>query len=178
MNNTLPYLESAQKRASDNFSCGLSCSESVYEALLKSGAVSERDAPLSTCSLCVGFSGGIGLSGLVCGALSAAVMAVGAKFGRKDPHANKPDAVQREKEHRRFNSMVGHFKTSMQTVICDEITKPYQDNWDAPERKARCAEAVAAAVATACLHLALSEEETAALSWGYTITKQQQAPGT
>ena len=176
MDNITPYLESAQKRASDNFSCGLSCSESVYEALLKSGAVSEQDAPYSTCSLCVGFAGGIGLSGLVCGALSAAIMAVGAKFGRKAPHANKPDAVQRERDHRRFNSMVNHFTISMQTVMCDEITKPYQDDWDGPERKARCAEAVAAAVEIACRHLILTAEEVATMPWGYTITKQKQGP--
>ncbi|MDL2268259.1 C-GCAxxG-C-C family protein [Desulfovibrio sp. OttesenSCG-928-G15] len=174
MNSKIPFLKEAQKRAADNFSCGLSCSESVYEALLYSGAVSEQDAPRSTCSLCVGFAGGIGLSGFVCGALSAAVMAVGAKFGRKDPHINMPDALQRERGSRRFNSMVNHFTLSMQTVMCDAITKPYQDNWDVPERKLRCAEAVAAAVATACLHLALAEEEVATLPWGYTITKQKQ----
>lgn len=174
MNKATDCLEKAQKFAQENFARGLSCSVSVYEALLRSEAVSEQDAPYSTCAMCAGFGGGIGLSGLTCGALSAAVMAVGAKFGRKDPQADKDSGVRHEVDPRRFNSMVTHFTMSMQSAVCDEITKPYQSNWTDPQRKVRCAQAVAAAVEIACRHLDMSAEEVAALPWGYSVIPQKQ----
>ena len=65
--------------AVENFKGGLTCCESVYNALLRSGVLSGVDP--KTQAMCIGFGGGIGLSGHTCGALSAIVMACGAVYG-------------------------------------------------------------------------------------------------
>lgn len=68
--------------AIENFKNGLNCAESVMDALVRSGAL--KDSP-EIVGLCTGFGGGIGLAGYACGALSAAVMANSAVYGRPEP---------------------------------------------------------------------------------------------
>ena len=79
--------------AIENFKNGLNCAESVMDALVRSGAL--KDSP-EIVGLCTGFGGGIGLAGYTCGALSAAVMANSAVYGRPEPW--KVDAEVRGSE--------------------------------------------------------------------------------
>ena len=66
----------ASDYAIENFKNGLNCAESVYNALIRAGAL---DADPETVAMCLGFGGGVGLSGCICGALAASVIANGAK---------------------------------------------------------------------------------------------------
>ena len=75
-----PALEDMEKYVSDlaieNFKHGLNCCESVFNALQRAGCL--KDVPAESVAMCVGFGGGVGLSGCMCGALSGAIMANGA----------------------------------------------------------------------------------------------------
>ena len=167
MGNAMDKMEQAKELANHNFNHGLSCSESVFEALHRSGALDGAEIPYSACALCAGFGGGIGLSGLTCGALSGAVMAVGAKNGRKDPRAGKPDGLY-ALEYRRYNNLVADFKKAMGSPLCAEITEGFHGKAGHrnPERKALCSRAVAAAVEAACKYLDMPGEEVAKLPMG------------
>jgi C_GCAxxG_C_C family probable redox protein len=155
----------AKEMAVYNFYHGLSCSESVYEALLRSGVIDEADAAYSTVALCAGLGGGIGTSGLSCGALSGAAMAVGSKHGRKDPRNAKPDGLY-DGEYLRYNNMVQDFVKIMGSGLCRDIVAPYSKNYHCPERKDHCAEAIAAGIDVACKYISMSIEEVKKLSWG------------
>lgn len=168
MGKAMSVLDTALEYANHNFYNGLSCSESVFEALLRSGAVDESDAPLSACAMCAGFGGGVGLRGLMCGALSGAIMAIGAKTGRKDPRNAKPDGLY-DLEYLRFNNVAADFEQVMGSALCDDITKPYQAAWGGPERKDHCAKAVAAATEIACRYLDLTTEELKEKTWGKNV---------
>ena len=57
--------ELASQYAIENFKHGLNCAESVYNALVRAGAL---DVSPETVAMCLGFGGGVGLSGCICGA--------------------------------------------------------------------------------------------------------------
>lgn len=157
-------MEKIKEAALWNFYNGLNCCESVYEAIMASGELSEADAPYHTCSMCAGFGGGVGMSGLTCGALSGAIMAVSAKHGRKNPKSEKPDGLY-DVEYRRYNNMVSDFTEVMESPLCREICKDNLDRWGSPERKDHCAKAIIAGVEIACKYLDLTTEDIAGFSW-------------
>lgn len=168
MKKAMDKVNEAKEMAVYNFNHGLSCSESTFEALTSTGILSEEEAPYATVSYCAGFGGGIGLCGLTCGALSAAVMAVGARHGRKDPKNAKPDGLY-DVEYRRYNNILNEFKTRMASALCSEITKPYHQNWTDPGRKSHCSEAVQLAVEIACKYIDMTSEEVMQLPLGSTV---------
>lgn len=104
--NTADLKERREKVVSlaiENFKSGLNCAECVYDALIRAG---ELKAFPETRAMAIGFGGGIGLSGFTCGALSAAVMANGAVYGRPDPWSVDPEVRGHEiseKYYRRYN---------------------------------------------------------------------------
>ena len=161
----------AKEMAVYSFYNGLSCAESVYEALLRSGVVDEADVAYSTCALCAGFGGGIGSSGLSCGALSGAIMAVGAKHGRKDPRNAKPDGLY-DGEYLRYNNMVQDFVKVAGSALCLDITDLYKENYDCPERKDLCAKVIAAGIDIACKYISMNSDEVAKLSWGPNVSNK------
>ena len=153
-----------QEAAMWNFYHGLNCCESVYEAFFTAGILTPEQLPYETCALCAGFGGGMGMSGNSCGALSGAILAVGARHGRRDPKGMKPDGLY-DLEYRRYNNLVHEFSQRMGSPICREICREHLDDWGGPARKDRCGQAVRAAVEVACKYFDLTSQELAAIPW-------------
>jgi len=76
----------ARKCAQENIRSGLNCSESVLNALLRAKII---DFPEEATALASGLNGGVGSAGYTCGALSSAMISLGAVYGRPDPIANR-----------------------------------------------------------------------------------------
>lgn len=144
--------------AVENFKNGLNCSECVYDALVRAGVLKVDP---KTVAMCIGFGGGIGLSGYTCGALLAAVMANGAVYGRPDPWAVPAEVRATEiadKYYRRYNKMVQDFKEAHNGVACREICAPYPD-WHCKERRIMCLKLIGATAAMAYDYLQMPQEE-------------------
>ncbi|NCD09029.1 MAG: C_GCAxxG_C_C family protein [Negativicutes bacterium] len=144
--------------AIENYKHGLNCSESVYEALVRAGVL---NVDKNTVGMCTGFGGGIGLYGATCGALSAAIMANSAVYGRKDPYA--VDAAVRgseiaEKYYRRFNNIVKEFVERNGCTSCEGITSKYED-WEGKERRIYCLKMIGATAQLAYKYLQIPQEE-------------------
>jgi C_GCAxxG_C_C family probable redox protein len=151
--------------AAENFKSGLNCAECVLDALIRSGALK---VPLETRAMAIGFGGGIGLSGFTCGALSAAVMANGAVYGRPDPWKVAPEVRGleiSEKYYRRYNKMVWDFHAMNEGVLCKDICGKYED-WHSRDRRKMCMRLIANAAAMAYDYLQMSQEEAFALPYG------------
>ena len=151
--------------AIENFKNGLNCAESVMDALVRSGAL--KDSP-EIVGLCTGFGGGIGLAGYTCGALSAAVMANSAIYGRPEPW--KVDAEVRgseiaEKYYRRYNRMVQDFIARNGSALCGEICAPYGD-FHCKERRIGCLKMIGATAKLAYEYLQMTQDEAFALPYG------------
>jgi C_GCAxxG_C_C family probable redox protein len=146
-----------------NFNNGLNCAESVYDALLRSGALK---APKETLAMCTGFGGGVGLTGYICGALSAAVMANSAKYGRFSPHDS--DDVKKElssKYYRRYNKLVHDFARETGAVNCADLCKEF-DDFNSKERKMHCTKLVRKAAALAYDTLCVPQDTAFKLKYG------------
>ena len=147
--------------AIENFKNGLNCSESVYEALQRIGALD--NVSKDTLALAVGFGGGVGASGLgLCGALAAGIMANGAVHGRKDPKS--VDASVRmteigEKYYQRYNNMIYEFAKKNDGTTCGEICSKFED-FHGRDRKVNCLKLIGSAAAMAYKYIQLSNEET------------------
>lgn len=114
--------------ATENFTTGFMCSESVLEVLNRHYdlGIGEEAIAMST-----GFPYGFGDGGNVCGAVAGATMALGKVFGRTvkgDPAFKKCIDVVRE-----LNDDVAEVYG---TSICPELIKDF-DFYD-PERKTHC----------------------------------------
>ncbi len=152
--------------AVENFKGGLNCCESVYNALLRSGVLSGVDP--KTQAMCIGFGGGIGLSGHTCGALSAIVMACGAVYGRPDPWAVSEDSRMSEiaqKYYRRYNRLTHDFEEQFGSTDCAELCSRFED-FHCVERRKSCLKMIAASAKLAYDYLQMSQEEAFALPYG------------
>lgn len=156
--------EQIKEAALWNFYNGLNCCESVFEAFLSNGIIPETDAPYTACALCAGFGGGVGMTGLTCGALSGAILAVSSRHGRKHPKEEKPDGLY-DVEYRRYNNMVHDFTEAMTSPICKEICKENLDRWGSAERKDHCADCIRAGVEIACKYMDLTTEQIGEFTW-------------
>ncbi|MBQ3290941.1 MAG: C_GCAxxG_C_C family protein [Mogibacterium sp.] len=121
-------LEKMLSDATENFTTGFMCSESVLEVLNRHYelGIGEEAIAMST-----GFPYGFGDGGNVCGAVAGATMALGKVFGRTvkgDPAFKKCIDIVRE-----LNDDVAAVYS---TNICPELIKDY-DFYD-PERKTHC----------------------------------------
>ena len=81
----------ARQYADENIQAGLNCSESVFNALIRSGIV---DLPEEATALASGVNGGAAATGHTCGAITDAVMALGAVYGSADPPLRNADDGQ------------------------------------------------------------------------------------
>lgn len=144
--------------AIENFKSGLNCAECVYDALLRAGVL---NVDPKTVAMCTGFGGGIGLSGHTCGALSAAVIANGAVYGRHDPMSvptEERGAEIAQKYYRRYNSMLHAFESAHNGVACREICSPWAD-WHCKERRINCMKLIGATAVLAYDYLQISQAE-------------------
>lgn len=107
---------------------GMSCSESVFNALIRSGIL---NVPEDYTRIATGLSGGIAASGNTCGAIYGGLMALGWAYGRKNPRANAqaPDPAaeaQAEKDYRfhmmrRFNRFFHEVEDQVGTSRCMDV---------------------------------------------------------
>lgn len=158
--------------AIENFKNGLNCAESVYEALIRAGVL---DVPKETVAMCTAFGGGIGLSGQVCGALSAAIMANSAIYGRKDPWSVGPTIRGKEvsgKYYRRYNNIVKEFGEENGCLSCREITSSFED-WHGKERRVHCMKLVGQTAKLAYKYLQIPQEEAFEMPYGKNMGGKQ-----
>lgn len=151
--------------AIENFKNGLNCAESVYEALIRAGVL---DVPKESVAMCTGFGGGIGLYGEVCGALSAAIMANSAIYGRKDPYSVDPEIRGKEvseKYYRRYNNMVKEFSEINGSTSCRSIGGAYED-WHGKERRIHCMKLVGTSARLAYKYLQIPQGEAFEMPYG------------
>ncbi len=121
-------LEKMLSDATENFTTGFMCSESVLEVLNRHYelGIGEEAIAMST-----GFPYGFGDGGNVCGAVAGATMALGKVFGRTvkgDPAFKKCIDVVRE-----LNDDVAEVYG---TSICPELIRNY--DFYEPDRKTHC----------------------------------------
>lgn len=138
-------INQVKDRARKNFSKGFNCAEAVLESILET-----IDTGLSkeTLKLATGFGGGIGLFGDTCGAVTGAVMAVGAIHGRstlpldEDRKAASQKAAQElygnPGLYRLFNQIPNQVKATFGHTLCREITAPWKENWLCREHALHC----------------------------------------
>jgi C_GCAxxG_C_C family probable redox protein len=144
--------------AIENFKNGLNCSESVYNALIRAGAL---DAPPETVAMCVGFGGGVGLSGCMCGALAASILANGAKYGRKDPYSVDAEVRGSEiadKYYSRYNNLIHDFTEKYGSPLCNDICSKF-GVFHSHERKVGCLKMIGGTAALAYQYLQIAQEE-------------------
>lgn len=158
-------LQLVSDLAITNFKTGYNCTESVFLALIDSGAL---DIPRETVKMCIGFGGGIGCSGETCGALSGAIMANCAKHGRlgwetEDPVQRGMDVA--EKYYRRYNAIVHEFEKANGAVTCKAVTAHCGD-WNGKDRKKFCMKMIGATAQMAYKYLQMSNEEAFKLPYG------------
>ncbi|MCL2125068.1 MAG: C-GCAxxG-C-C family protein [Oscillospiraceae bacterium] len=140
----------------------MNCSESVFEALIRSGAV---DAPLSAVALATGFGGGGGGVGFTCGALASAILANSMVHGRVDP----PSAVDRMelkgKFYQRYNNLVSEFVKIAGSGLCREIVNAFPDGYVDEHTRPNCLRIAGEAAGIAVDFLRISPDDAAMLSY-------------
>ena len=152
---------------------GLSCSESVLNALIRAGIL---DLPEEYTCLATGLSGGVGASGNTCGAVYGALMALGAVYGRKNPHANPNDPnnkISQDKDYRfnmsrRFNNLVNDFIHEFGTCRCQDIVDRCGGYFE-KKRMETCPELIVYATQRALHYLEIDDEANRALPYQYNI---------
>lgn len=172
--------ELAKKCIMENIEAGLNCSESVFNALIRSGIV---DLPEEATALSSGINGGAAGTGNTCGALAGAVMGLGAVYGRRDPIGNKakllkdpgkksettdPKDDYRYYMMRRFNNVVGDFKNQLGTTQCQEIIDRNGGYWT-EERQADCVKCIQTALELAVTYIEMDQEEADNLPYAQNI---------
>ena len=155
--------EKIRELASEGFRNGLNCAECVFDSLQRAGAL---NLPHETIAMCVGFGGGIGLSGNTCGALSGAVMTIGSVHGRKDPWAvpkEERGAQIAQKYYRRYNRLVDDFTKKHGSPLCREITAGRE--WGDKERRVLCMNLIVDTAVLAYDYIIMPQEEAFALEY-------------
>ncbi len=148
---------------------GLSCSESVFNALIRAGII---DLPEECTCLATGLSGGVGASGNTCGAVYGALMALGAVYGRKDPLAEpfeptKPIPLEEDYRYymmRRFNNLSNDFTEYLETWRCGDVIAECGGYFE-KKRMEKCTEIIVRATELALKYLEMDEETNNALPY-------------
>jgi C_GCAxxG_C_C family probable redox protein len=123
-------IAKVKKRAKDNFKTGMNCAECVLEAVL---ANIDTNLPHETMCVMTGFGGGGGLFGDTCGALTGAMAALGAVYGRREVPVN-PKAAGEELNgnpglYRLFNRLPNEFKRRFGSTQCRLLTAQWRKTW-------------------------------------------------
>lgn len=143
----------------------MSCSESVFNAFVRSGIV---DVDPEWTRLATGFSGGVAASGNTCGAIYGGLMALGWLFGRHDPRHDTTEGDYRMIMMRRFNRFVHDMEDAIGTSKCGDILKNSGGYFD-DKRVMKCPEIMVLAVETALKYIEMDEEESRAMRFGENI---------
>ncbi len=137
----LKQKEKMQELATEYFSSGLNCAESVLKAFLDS---SEETKGSELVAFASGFGGGFDPTRYnTCGALVGACLAVGSVKGRKNP-LEKPTYEERRAQldnevNPIFRKMSEKFRKEFHSTICGVMCNEFSNM---PERRANCQKAV------------------------------------
>ena len=142
----------------------MNCSESVFEALIRSGAI---DAPLdvSAVSFATGFGGGGGGVGYTCGALASGILACGIVHGRKDPASTTNRMELKETMYKRYNNLVSDFVKVAGSGLCREIINEFPEGYGDAQTRPNCIRIVTAAAGIAVDYLKMDAEEASKLEY-------------
>lgn len=161
-------IEAIKQRARKNFSLGYNCAECVTEAVL---TLVETGLPVEAKKMATGFGGGVGLYGDTCGALTGAIMAIGAVHGRaKLPEDADPKQAARKAGqelygrpglYRLFNRIPNQFLEKYGYTCCRDLTSKWHDSWLCRDHALYCRELITDAARMAA-ELALADREEAA----------------
>ena len=153
----------AVEYADDNMrNRSMNCSESVFEALIRSGAV---DAPVEAVSYATGFGGGGGGVGYTCGALSSAILANSMVHGRRNPSSSANRMELKDKYYRRYNNLVSDFVKTAGSGLCREIVNEYPEGYKDSMARPNCIRIAAEAAGLAVDYIKMDADETAALEY-------------
>jgi C_GCAxxG_C_C family probable redox protein len=112
--------------AGDYHNRGFNCAESIFLAFRE---IAAPDLSEDMVRIATPFGGGIGRSGCVCGALSGAVIILGAARGRTTPETPRKESYELSNEfHNRFKSEFG-------ATCCRVLVK---DKFGSKEQGERC----------------------------------------
>lgn len=166
--------ELALKYAEENHKeHGMSCSESVFNALIRSKIL---DLPEDYTRLATGLSGGVAASGNTCGAIYGGLMALGWVYGRKNPHGeakidNTSSPQDKTEDYRyymlrRFNCFVHEVEEKIGTTTCRDIVNAKGGYFD-DKRVMACPDIIIEATRITLKYLEMSDEENKRLAFGY-----------
>ena len=159
-------VEVIKKRARKNFTLGYNCAECVVEAVLNE---IDTGLPPEVKKVATGFGGGVGLFGDTCGAITGAVIAVGAVHGRSAlPEGEEREAAKKSANqlygkpglYRLFNQIPNRVKDKYGFTLCRELTAKWQESWLCREHALHCREIITDAAAIAA-ELIMMEREVA-----------------
>lgn len=131
--------EEGRSHARECFSRGYNCAESVLRGVCHAQGTDLPDACLR---MATPFGGGIGRTEELCGALSGAVMAVGASLGRTEPDGDKT------RSYEVANAVFRDFVSEFGYCKCRDLNK---GDFKSPEHRVRCGRLVDGAARLAIL---------------------------
>ena len=168
-------IAAIKQRARKNFSRGYNCAECVTEAVL---AEIDTGLPPEVLKVATGFGGGVGLFGDTCGAITGAVIAVGAVHGRSAlPEGEGNEAVQKSANqlygkpglYRLFNQIPNRLKDKYGCTLCRDLTSKWQENWLCRDHALQCREIITDAAAIAAELIMTERDESASRPFGSNV---------
>jgi len=144
----------------------MNCSESVLEALIRSGAV---DAPLEAVAYATGFGGGGGGVGFTCGALTSAILANSMVHGRKDPPSAVNKMELKESFYQRYNNIISDFTKIAGSGLCREIIDEFPEGYKDSQTRPNCIRIAAGAAGIAVDYLRKDADEAAKLEYDLSV---------
>lgn len=123
-------MENIEQKAVELFKEGYSCSESIIRAAHECKHLNPAIDVEILNQIASPFSGGMGGSGCLCGAVAGAQIVLGTMYGRKDT----------DTDSRRIKSLSGNFVKSFRAkrkaTCCRVLSSGYEFN--SPERRENC----------------------------------------
>lgn len=141
----------------------MSCSESVFNALVRSGVIAVQE---DWTRIATGLSGGVAASGNTCGAVCGGLMALGWAITQQEG-VTGPEG--RGQARRWYNSFVNEMQEKMGgTVCCGDLIRSSGGYFN-DKRVMKCPDIMVLAVETALRYLEMPEEERRALPFGENV---------
>lgn len=181
--NPAEQISNIKDRARKNFSKGFNCAECVLEAVLEHV---ETNLPKDVLKLATGFGGGVGLFGDTCGAISGAVLAVSAVYGRSElpenedrkaaMHAAAQQLYGKPGLYRIFNQIPNRLNEKYGHTQCREIAAQWQDQWLCRDHALHCREIITDAAELAASLIYANKEAVASKSFGSNVENLTDPP--
>jgi C_GCAxxG_C_C family probable redox protein len=176
-------ISGIRDRARKNFSRGFNCAECVVEAVLEN---IDTGLPKETLRLATGLGGGVGLFGDTCGAITGAVLAVGAVHGRsKLPDGDDPKAIAKKAAaqlygkpglYRVFNQLPNRVKEKYGSTLCREICSRWKDTWLCRDHALHCREIITDIAEFAATIICNDLDKTASQPFGTNVENLKDPP--